>query len=230
MEWIGSRIPEQPTSTPSWTPDTSFEPTKMRLAYFSNEFPHDDLKDLLRHLHVHSRDIRYPTLARFIHQATLAVHEEVRLLPVNLRMLVPSFETVFNLADHAALRNGPLGGAVDGMLLCAVQLATLIGQVFWGCFVLLGSDSRVQILRKWSQRGLLPIFLLGHLSRWLRNRSLINSCGLSLSHIGRYATCRCRGGSPRIPARSSSGRGFAEFATSSEFRGWPGRQLGLCGA
>ena len=130
MEWIGSRIPEQSTSTPSWTPDTSFEPTKMRLAYFSNEFPHDDLKDLLRHLHVHSRDIRYPTLARFIHQATLAIHEEVHLLPVTLRMLVPPFETVFNLADHSALRNGPLGGAVDGTLLCAVQLATLIGQVF----------------------------------------------------------------------------------------------------
>ena len=112
----------------------------MRLVYFSNEFPHDDLKDLLRHLHVHSRDIRYPTLARFIHQATLAIHEEVRLLPATSRTLVPPFETVFNLADHSALRNGPLGGAVDGMLLCAVQLATLIGQVSWGvlyCSVLI---------------------------------------------------------------------------------------------
>ena len=101
----------------------------MRVGYFSNEFPHDDLKELFRHLHVHSKDIRYPTLARFIHQATLAIREEVRLLPASLRLLVPSFESVFNLVDHSALRNGPLGGAVDGMLLCAIQIATLIGQV-----------------------------------------------------------------------------------------------------
>ena len=120
----------------------------MRLGYFSNEFPHDDLKDLLRHLHVHGKDIRYSTLARFIHQATLAIQEEVRLLPATLRILVPSFETVFNLADHSALRNGPLGGAVDGMLLCAVQLAALIGQVSRGFFMLLRSYSRLQILRE----------------------------------------------------------------------------------
>ena len=99
----------------------------MRIGYFSNEFPHDDLKDILRRLYVHSKDIRYPTLSTFIYQATLAIHEEVRLLPATLRALVPSFETAFNLADHSVLRNGPLGGAIDGMLLCVVQLATLIG-------------------------------------------------------------------------------------------------------
>lgn len=202
----------------------------MRLCYFSNEFPHDDLKDLLRHLHIHGKDIRYPTLTRFIHQATLAFQEEVRLLPATLRMLVPPFETVFNLADHSSLRNGPLGGAVDGMLLCAVQLATLIGQVSWATFILLGSDSRLQILRKRSRRGLLPFLLCGHLSHWLRDRSLVNSCSLAFSHIGRYATCRCRGDSSRIPARSFSGRGIAESATSSDFRSGPWRQLGLCGA
>ena len=123
----------------------------MRLAYFSNEFPRDDLKDLFRHLHVHSKDTRYPTLARFINEATLAIHEEVRLLPVTLKTLVPPFETIFNLADHSALRNGPLGGAVEGMLLCVVQLAAIIGLVSLGHFEKLGSDSRLQILRKWTQ-------------------------------------------------------------------------------
>lgn len=123
----------------------------MRLAYFSNEFPRDDLKDLFRHLHVHSKDTRYPTLARFINQATLAIHEEVRLLPVTLKTLVPPFETIFSLADHSALRNGPLGGAVEGMLLCVVQLAAIIGPVSLGHFKKLGSDSRLQILRKWTQ-------------------------------------------------------------------------------
>ena len=123
----------------------------MRLVYFSNEFPRDDLKDLFRHLHVHSKDTRYPTLARFINQATLAIHEEVRLLPVTLKTLVPPFETIFSLADHSALRNGPLGGAVEGMLLCVVQLAAIIGPVSLGHFKRLGSDSRLQILRKWTQ-------------------------------------------------------------------------------
>ncbi|TVY17729.1 Atrochrysone carboxylic acid synthase [Lachnellula arida] len=99
----------------------------MRLGYFSNEFPHDDLKDLLRRLHTHSKDVRYSILARFIHEATLALREEVRLLPTTLRVLVPLFEPVFSLVDHATLRNGPLGGAIDGILLSAVQLATLIG-------------------------------------------------------------------------------------------------------
>jgi hypothetical protein len=91
MDWIGSRSPEQSNLTPQWTSDSSLEPAKMRLGYFSNEFPHDDLKDLLRRLRNHSKDVRYTIL------------------------------------DQTTLRNGPLGGAVDGMLLCAVQLATLIG-------------------------------------------------------------------------------------------------------
>ena len=123
----------------------------MRLAYFSNEFPRDDLKGLFRHLLVHSKDTRYSTLARFINQATLAIHEEVRLLPVTLKTLVPPFETIFSLADHSALRNGPLGGAVEGMLLCVVQLAAIIGPVSLGYFKKLGSDSRLQILRKRTQ-------------------------------------------------------------------------------
>ncbi|TVY39235.1 Atrochrysone carboxylic acid synthase [Lachnellula occidentalis] len=128
MEWIGSRNTEQSYLTTPSISDSSLERGKMRLCYFSNEFPHDDLKDLLRRLHIHSKDTRYTILAKFIREATLALREEVRLLPTTLRALVPPFETVFNLVDHAALRNGPLGGAIDGMLLCAVQLAILIGQ------------------------------------------------------------------------------------------------------
>ncbi|KAI9667461.1 MAG: Type I Iterative PKS [Bathelium mastoideum] len=127
MEWIGSRNREQPSLTPPSTSDYSLEPGTMKIGYFSNEFPHDDLKDLLRRLHVHSKDTRYIILAKFVHEATLAIREEVHALPAISRALVPPFETVFNLADHPELRNGPLGGAVDGMLLCAVQLATLIG-------------------------------------------------------------------------------------------------------
>lgn len=129
VEWVDTRNSEQSNLTSPWTVgSTSSEPfSKMKIAYFSNEFPHDDLKDLLRRLHVHSKDLRHTILARFVREATLAIRDEARLLPATLKMLVPPFETIFNLADHVALRNGPLGGAVDGVLLCAVQLATLIG-------------------------------------------------------------------------------------------------------
>lgn len=101
--------------------------TRLKLGYFSNEFPHDDLKTLLRRLLAHSKDKRYTTLARFIHEATLAVRDEVRQLPAALRALVPHIDSVFDLADDAKLRSGPLGGSIDGLLLCALQLATLIG-------------------------------------------------------------------------------------------------------
>lgn len=126
-EWLrASNADEATTATPSTT-DSLAEPAKMKLGYFSNEFPHDDLKDLFRRLYAHSKDRQHPILARFISEATLAVREEVRVLPATLRALVPTFDNIFTLADHAELRSGPLGGCIDGMLLCAVQLATLIG-------------------------------------------------------------------------------------------------------
>lgn len=126
-EWIDTRSPEWSNLPSPRIPGSACDPGKMKVGYFGNEFPHDDLKDLLRGLHVHTKDLRYTTLARFIREATLAIRDEVRLLPTILRVLVPPFETIFNLADHGALRNGPLAGAIDGVLLCAVQLAAFIG-------------------------------------------------------------------------------------------------------
>lgn len=113
------------SSTSPSTAET--DPTKMILGYFGNEFPHDDLKDTFRRLFGQSKDRRYPALARFIHEATLAVRKEIRSLPDTQRALFPPFGTVFHLADFPELRSGPLGGAVDGLLLCAVQIATFIG-------------------------------------------------------------------------------------------------------
>ncbi|QSZ29342.1 hypothetical protein DSL72_003856 [Monilinia vaccinii-corymbosi] len=107
--------------------DSCVEPCRLKVCYFSNEFPQDDLRDLVRRLRVHSKDLRHSFLARFINEATLAIREEVQLLPSSLRRLVRPFETVFSFVDQTTLRNGPLGGAIDGVLLCAVQIATLIG-------------------------------------------------------------------------------------------------------
>jgi len=104
-----------------------YTPTKLKLIYFSNEFPHDDLQSLLHALHKHSRDRRHPVLARFLEEATLVVREEIRQLPTALRALIPPFETILNFSDFADLRKGQLCGAIDGILLCTVELATIIG-------------------------------------------------------------------------------------------------------
>ncbi|KAF2723085.1 putative polyketide synthase [Polychaeton citri CBS 116435] len=115
--------------TPSTTSDSSDDPQKMELVYFSNEFPKEDLQDLFRRLHNQSKDKHHPTLAKFISDATWALKDEVRRLPSNLRRLIPPFETVFSWAENNELREGQICGAVDGVLLVVVQLALYIGYV-----------------------------------------------------------------------------------------------------
>jgi hypothetical protein len=91
----------------------------LKLVFFSNEFPHDDKKTLIRRLVAHSKGKQYPILARFIYEATLALREEVRQLPAHLQELIPHFECIFDLADDAKLVKGPLGCSIDEVLLCA---------------------------------------------------------------------------------------------------------------
>ncbi|KIA75323.1 polyketide synthase [Aspergillus ustus] len=113
------------------TPTTSSDPDrdtgKYKLVYFSNEFPRDDLLSVFRRLHNHSKSSEHGFLAEFIHKATLAIKDEVLQLPTESKALIPSFETLFEWAENAELRNGSLCGAVDGVLLVIVQLATYIG-------------------------------------------------------------------------------------------------------
>nr|POF02470.1 atrochrysone carboxylic acid synthase [Quercus suber] len=110
MEWIGTR---ELSLTPQ-SRDSSDGLSGLRLAYFSNEFPKDNLQDLVRRLHVHSKDRRYATLAQFIQEATLAIREEIHSLPAATSALVPPFESVFSFAEEATLRSGPLGASIDG--------------------------------------------------------------------------------------------------------------------
>ena len=102
---------------------------KMKLVYFSNEFPNDDLQDILRRLHNHSKDRRHAVLAEFLSEATAAIRDEVRQLPKQLRDQIPYFDSILNFGDHPELRKGPLSGSVDGILLCVVELASFIGYV-----------------------------------------------------------------------------------------------------
>lgn len=116
---------------PIYTPSTSSESdaysSNMELVYFSNEFPREDLQDLFRRIHNHSKDRQHPLLAQFLSEATWAVKDEIRRLPTELKQLIPPFETILAWAEHTELREGLICGAVDGVLLIVIQLATYIG-------------------------------------------------------------------------------------------------------
>nr|APX43975.1 polyketide synthase [Pestalotiopsis microspora] len=105
----------------------SMERNEMKVIYFSNEFPNEDLQELLRRLNRHSKDRQHPVLARFVEEATAAVREEIRLLPASSRALIPTFESIVDFADHPSLRKGPLGVSIDGVLLGLVELGAFIG-------------------------------------------------------------------------------------------------------
>ncbi|KAL8743164.1 MAG: hypothetical protein Q9190_004459 [Brigantiaea leucoxantha] len=111
------------------TPSTnsSIDGSKMKFVHFHNEFPNDDLKDLYRRLLNHSKDKKHLILAGFLDEATSVIREEVRKLPRALKDLVPPFESILNFVDHESLRKGPLGGSVEGLLLCVLEIATFIG-------------------------------------------------------------------------------------------------------
>jgi len=99
----------------------------MKVIFFGSDFPNDDIQQLLRRLHICSKDRRYPVMARFIEEATLAVQDEARQLPGYLRSLMPPFQSLLHLWDETKLRQGPLGESVNGSLLCVLQLASFIG-------------------------------------------------------------------------------------------------------
>lgn len=113
--------------TPSPSSDLESESNAMKLFYFSNEFPRDDLQDLFRKLSLHRRSREHPLLALFIAEATVAVREEIRQLPTELKQFFPPFESVLEWAAFAELRQSRLSGSIDGVILCVLEIGTLIG-------------------------------------------------------------------------------------------------------
>ena len=98
----------------------------MEVIYFSNEFPGGDLQDVFRRLHSNSKDRRHHLLSQFMTDSTQAVKREIQQLPLVLQQLFPSFETLHTWTENAQLREGPLCGAVDGVLLILIQVAAYI--------------------------------------------------------------------------------------------------------
>ena len=99
---------------------------KARIVHFSNELPNDSLVDVMRHLHIKSKGRKHALLALFLEGAVTALREEVRELERALKDLVRPFEVLSQLAEDAELRRGPLGESIEGMLLCVVEIGTLL--------------------------------------------------------------------------------------------------------
>ncbi|THC91909.1 hypothetical protein EYZ11_008639 [Aspergillus tanneri] len=100
---------------------------RSRLVFFGNEFPSDDLKDLFRRLHQHSKDRRFRLLSIFLHESAAILKEEKAKLPQQLQELVPHFDTVCTLAE-VDFRQGALGAAMESALLTILELGMFIGQ------------------------------------------------------------------------------------------------------
>ncbi|KAF2844835.1 putative polyketide synthase [Plenodomus tracheiphilus IPT5] len=98
----------------------------MNVIYFSNEFQFEELPNVFRGIHQRSKSRNHPVLARFLQDGSVAIRDEVRQLPTELRRLVPTFETILTFVNFTDLRKGPLSGSVDGLLLCIAEIGTLI--------------------------------------------------------------------------------------------------------
>lgn len=95
---------------------------------FSHEFPSDDVQELFRGLHRHSKGRKFPLLAAFLTECDHTLREEISKLPNQLQEQMPPIQTVNSLASRFDdLRKGPLGGAWEGAFLCIYQIAMLLG-------------------------------------------------------------------------------------------------------
>jgi hypothetical protein len=112
------------------------------ILYCTNEFPSDDLQGIFNCLQRHARDGKFPFLSSFLTGCTRMVKKEVAGLPQDLQESLPPFQNVLALAVHFANnRHGPLAGALDGALLCILQIGILIGYVSFASCVVVGAIS-----------------------------------------------------------------------------------------
>jgi hypothetical protein len=100
----------------------------MKVAFFSGEHSHDDVRAVSRQLLIHAKGDDHRCLNAFLYRSTVALKDEIRTLPHSIKALVPPFEHVLDLVHHSAsLRDGPLAEPVERSLLCVLKIGALIG-------------------------------------------------------------------------------------------------------
>ncbi|PKX88913.1 non-reducing polyketide synthase encA [Aspergillus novofumigatus IBT 16806] len=101
-------------------------PSRLALFHFANGFPPEDIQDLFRRLRSQSKTESGWTLRAFVVQATNALREEIRELPDHLRNPLTPLDSALDLAALPDWRRGPLAGALEGVLLCLIEIGSLI--------------------------------------------------------------------------------------------------------
>lgn len=101
-------------------------PSQLALFYFANGLPPDDIQDLFQRLRSQSKTESGWTLRAFVVQATNALREEIRQLPHHLRNPLTPLDNTLDLAVVPDWRRGPLAGALEGVLLCLIEIGSLI--------------------------------------------------------------------------------------------------------
>ncbi|KAB5566229.1 hypothetical protein GE09DRAFT_730960 [Coniochaeta sp. 2T2.1] len=115
-------------STASTMSSSLVKDFETHVIFCGNEFPSDDLQSVFGCLQRHSRDKKFPFLNVFLTECVEMVKREVALFPQELRETLPPFQNVVALATYfAGNRHAPLAGALDGSLLCMLQVGMLIG-------------------------------------------------------------------------------------------------------
>ncbi|KAF4553280.1 Atrochrysone carboxylic acid synthase-like protein [Elsinoe fawcettii] len=108
------------TSEPSPTP--AEDAHKMRLLYFTNDISEDDLLASIRRIVVQSRTQKHAVLAAFLREATLAIKQEIKQLPADLRATIPPFDSVTQFVQYPLLMSGPLRGSIEGVRLALAEI------------------------------------------------------------------------------------------------------------
>ncbi|KAL5363086.1 hypothetical protein BJX96DRAFT_186572 [Aspergillus floccosus] len=99
----------------------------MRVVFFSNKFPGVDLRDLSQRLRFVSRSRSHGLLRRFLEEATIVAHEEIRRLPPELRTLIPPFNSILDLVDAFDWHGGPLTGVFECAFICLFHISLFLG-------------------------------------------------------------------------------------------------------
>ncbi|KAL5337249.1 hypothetical protein BJX70DRAFT_250953 [Aspergillus crustosus] len=99
----------------------------MKVFFFSNKFPVEDLLEIFRLLRQYSHQNQHVVLRRLLDEVTIVVREEIRLLPPELRSCLPPFQSILDLAEHYNWHRGPLSGTFECVFLCLVSLCLVVG-------------------------------------------------------------------------------------------------------
>ncbi|KAL4959540.1 type I polyketide synthase [Aspergillus stella-maris] len=99
----------------------------MKVIFFSNKFPIEDPSELFRSIRRKAQSAQHVILRQLLEEATTAVRDEIRLLPSELRAVVPPFNSILDLTDSWDWHRGPLSGTFECVFLCLASLCHFAG-------------------------------------------------------------------------------------------------------